>query len=50
MIQKVKFTLNGKDTCVDGPASMPLLFALRGSLDLKGTRLGCGEGTVVPVQ
>lgn len=44
MIQKVKFTLNGKDTCVDGPASMPLLFALRGSLDLKGTRLGCGEG------
>lgn len=26
------------------PALLPLPFALRGALDHKGTRLGCGEG------
>lgn len=44
MTQTFAFTLNGKDTLVDGPAAMPLLFALRGTLDHKGARLGCGEG------
>ena len=44
MNKNVKFNLNGKDSCVGRPASMPLLFALRGALDHKGTRLGCGEG------
>lgn len=40
----VSFTLNGKACNVTGPPSMPLLFALRGTLNKKGTRLGCGEG------
>lgn len=44
MNQTVAFTLNGKETSVEGPPAMPLLFALRGQLDHKGTRLGCGEG------
>ena len=44
MNQTVRFILNGRDVCVDGTGSMPLLFALRGALDHKGTRLGCGEG------
>lgn len=38
------FRLNGKVVEVVGPANMPLLFALRGPLKHKGTRLGCGEG------
>jgi nicotinate dehydrogenase subunit A len=44
MKQAVEFYLNGKPVAVDGLPSMPLLFALRGALDHKGTRLGCGEG------
>ena len=44
MNKNVKFNLNGKDSCVGRPASIPQLFALRGALDHIGTRLGCGEG------
>ncbi|MFT6073643.1 MAG: aerobic-type carbon monoxide dehydrogenase small subunit (CoxS/CutS family) [Yoonia sp.] len=44
MNQTIEFTLNGKACRVEGPPSMPLLFALRGALKQKGTRLGCGEG------
>ena len=44
MNETFEFTLNGTVCEVTGPASMPLLFALRGALDKKGTRLGCGEG------
>lgn len=44
MSARLAFTLNGKATCVSGAPSMPLLFALRGPLACKGTRLGCGEG------
>lgn len=44
MNDSLTFTLNGKEVRVDGPPDMPLLFALRGPLDQKGTRLGCGEG------
>lgn len=44
MNKSIEFTLNGKRTRVNGPPAMPLLFALRGQLDHKGTRLGCGEG------
>ncbi len=38
------FTLNvnGKTTTVDVPADMPLLWALRDVLNLKGTKFGCG--------
>jgi nicotinate dehydrogenase subunit A len=44
MNQVVEFTLNGQPARFEGPAGTPLLFALRGSLDRRGTRLGCGEG------
>jgi isoquinoline 1-oxidoreductase subunit alpha len=36
--------VNGKTTTVDVPADMPLLWALRDVLDLKGTKFGCGSG------
>jgi isoquinoline 1-oxidoreductase alpha subunit len=38
------FTLNvnGKSTSVDVPGEMPLLWALRDVLNLKGTKYGCG--------
>jgi isoquinoline 1-oxidoreductase alpha subunit len=36
--------VNGKSTTVDVPADMPLLWALRDVLDLKGTKFGCGIG------
>ena len=41
---KVDFTVNGKAVSVDAPAEMPLLWVLRDSLNLKGTKYGCGEG------
>ena len=41
---KVDFTVNGKAVSVDVPAQMPLLWVLRDSLSLKGTKYGCGEG------
>ena len=41
---KYTFKLNGKSTTVDVPADMPLLWVLRDSLDLKGTKFGCGIG------
>ena len=41
---KVDFTVNGKAVSVDVPAEMPLLWVLRDSLSLKGTKYGCGEG------
>jgi isoquinoline 1-oxidoreductase alpha subunit len=37
-------TVNGKSTTVDVPADMPLLWALRDVLNLKGTKYGCGIG------
>ena len=38
----VTFKVNGKAVTVDAPADMPLLWALRDVLDLKGTKFGCG--------
>ena len=40
----MKFTLkvNGQTRTVDAPEDMPLLWALRDGLDLKGTKFGCG--------
>jgi isoquinoline 1-oxidoreductase alpha subunit len=40
------FTLNvnGKTQTVDVPGEMPLLWALRDVLNLKGTKFGCGIG------
>src|ERR671929_1452101 len=40
----VTFTGNGKSTTVDAPGEMPLLWALRDVLNLKGTKFGCGAG------
>ena len=37
-------TVNGKSATVDAPADMPLLWALRDILNLKGTKYGCGIG------
>ena len=36
--------VNGKTHTVDLPAEMPLLWVLRDSLHLKGTKFGCGVG------
>ncbi|HEY1263885.1 MAG TPA: (2Fe-2S)-binding protein [Terriglobales bacterium] len=38
----VTFTLNGKSQTVDVPAEMPLLWVLRDTLNLTGTKFGCG--------
>jgi len=35
-------TVNGKSASVDVPGDMPLLWALRDVLNLKGTKYGCG--------
>jgi len=35
-------TLNGKSTTVDADAATPILWALRDSLGLTGTKFGCG--------
>ena len=37
-------TVNGKPASVDAPADMPLFWALRDILNLKGTKYGCGIG------
>jgi isoquinoline 1-oxidoreductase subunit alpha len=38
----IKLNLNGKDTEVDVDADMPLLWLLRDTLGLTGTKFGCG--------
>ena len=40
----VKFTLNGKPQTVDTVGAMPLLWVLRDTLQLTGTKFGCGVG------
>jgi isoquinoline 1-oxidoreductase alpha subunit len=37
-------TVNGKTHTVDLPAQMPLLWVLRDTLKMKGTKFGCGIG------
>ena len=39
-----KFTLNGEAREVDVPGNNPLLWVLRESLELTGTKFGCGIG------
>ncbi len=36
--------VNGQTHSVDAPAEMPLLWVLRDSLHMKGTKFGCGIG------
>jgi len=38
----IDFTLNGKRRSVDVPSQMPLLWVLRDTLGLTGTKFGCG--------
>lgn len=38
----ITLTINGKPRQIDAPEDMPLLWALRDELDLKGTKFGCG--------
>ena len=44
MAGKTTFRVNGQEVAVDVAPNTPLVFVLRHDLDLKGTRLGCGEG------
>lgn len=39
---KISFKVNGKETTVDVPEGMPLLWVLRDRLGLTGTKFGCG--------
>jgi len=39
---KYKLKVNGQTRTVEAPEDMPLLWALRDGLDLKGTKFGCG--------
>jgi len=39
---KYKLNVNGQTRTVEAPEDMPLLWALRDGLDLKGTKFGCG--------
>ncbi len=39
-----KLTVNGRASNVDVPGDMPLLWAIRDVLNLKGTKFGCGAG------
>ena len=39
---KYSLNVNGKTETVDVPDQMPLLWVLRDSLNLKGTKFGCG--------
>jgi len=36
--------INGKSQTVDVPAEMPMLWVLRDTLNMKGTKFGCGIG------
>ena len=38
------FTVNGKAVSVDAPPDTPLLWVLRDTLQLTGTKFGCGAG------
>lgn len=40
----IAFTVNDRDVEIRAPEDTSLLMALRHDLELKGTRIGCGEG------
>ena len=41
---KIKFKLNGQDTQTDVDPSTPLLWVIRDTLGMTGTKYGCGIG------
>lgn len=44
MKQQFRLTVNGKAAVIEAEPETPLLDVLRGALDLKGSRFGCGLG------
>lgn len=40
----INITINGTEYRLDEDPAMPLLWAIRDILDLKGTKFGCGKG------
>lgn len=44
MAAEIEFEVNGEPRRVSGDAAMPLLLALRGTLNMRGTRHGCATG------
>jgi isoquinoline 1-oxidoreductase subunit alpha len=40
----INFTVNGQRQSVEAPTQMPLLWVLRDTLGLTGTKFGCGMG------
>ena len=40
----IEFQLNGTTRAIDADPTTPLLWIIRDSLDLKGTKFGCGAG------
>lgn len=42
--QRLSFTVNGRERCLDVPGDAPLLFVLRNDLELNGPKYGCGLG------
>lgn len=43
-VSSVRFTLNGKSQAIDVLPAMPLLWVLRDTLGMTGTKFGCGIG------
>src|SRR5688572_29749415 len=43
-VMPYKLTVNGRSTTIDVAGDMPLLWAIRDVLNLKGTKYGCGAG------
>jgi isoquinoline 1-oxidoreductase alpha subunit len=41
-VPKYTFSVNGKSVTVDAPADLPLLWALRDKLGVRGPKYGCG--------
>lgn len=44
MTSRIAFELNGRPVQIDADAQMPLLWALRDALNLRGTKPGCLQG------
>ena len=40
----ITFTINGRGVSIDGPGETPLLWVIRETLGLTGTKFGCGAG------
>jgi isoquinoline 1-oxidoreductase subunit alpha len=43
-MMSIQININNKPVAVDAEGDMPLLWALRDVLDMKGTKYGCGVG------